>query len=72
MDYFIAVSYTHLDVYKRQDRDSERERVIDCKDVVINVEELDNEWKDSIVVEWGQRVNVPLIYDDLMLSLIHI
>ena len=36
---------------------SEREKVIDCKGVVISVDELDNEWKDSIVVEWGQRVN---------------
>ena len=47
---------------------NEREKVIDCKGVVINVEELDNEWKDSVVVEWGQRVNFPLIYNDLMCS----
>ena len=31
----------------------EREKVIDCKGVVIDIDELDNEWKDSIVVEWG-------------------
>ena len=65
----MPVSYTHLDVYKRQVLDSGeteivcvREKVIECKGVVIDIDELDNEWKDSIVVEWGQRVNVCLLY----------
>ena len=31
-------------------------------------QELERERKDSIVVEWGQRVNFPLIDDDLMYS----
>ena len=32
------------------------------------VYESERKWKDSIVVEWGQRVNFPLIYDDSMCS----
>ena len=44
------VSYTHLDVYKRQ--------------VVISVDELEKEWKERVDECVGQRVNVPLICDE--------
>ena len=47
---------------------SEREKVIGCKGVVINIGELDNEWKESYIVGMKQRVNFPLIYDDSMCS----
>ena len=43
---------------------SGREKVIDCKGVVINVEELDNEWKERVAECVGQRVNFPLICDE--------
>ena len=36
---------------------NERERVIDCKGVVISVDELDNEWKESYIVSIKQSVH---------------
>ena len=36
---------------------SEREKGIDCKGVVINVDELDNEWKESYIVGMKQGAN---------------
>ena len=43
---------------------SERESAICSNEVVISVDELEKEWKNNIVVEWGQRVNFPLICDE--------
>ena len=41
------------------------EEVVECNnEMLMCVYELEREWKDSIVVEWGQRVNFPQIYDE--------
>ena len=41
------------------------DEVVECNDgMLMCVYESERKWKDSIVVEWGQRVNFPYIYDE--------
>ena len=44
------------------------DEVVECNnEMLTSVYELEREWKDNIVVEWGQRINFPYIYDDVIL-----
>ena len=57
-------------MYKRQIQNSTDE-VLECdNEMLMSVYELEREWKNTIVVEWGQRVNFPLIVynvDDVLM-----